>query len=92
MDSEPLEGLYHSNASEKWADVEASYVFKNFMAGLHPWTNGYPRSGAEELKYREYKGSPLVKNTVRKYKKTYGDKYFSKYIDKIFMQMIKIYL
>ena len=92
MDSDALDGLYHSNASEKWADVEADYVFKNFMLGYHPWTNGWPISGVADLVYKEIKASPRVETTINKYKKSYGDKYFSKYVDTILMQLIKVYL
>lgn len=91
-DPDVLEGLYHSNASETWADVQADYVLENFLGGYHPWTNGWPLFTDKPLQYKEIKGSPSVKKTFNQYKKTYGDKYFSKYMDKVFMQLIKVYL
>lgn len=92
LDPNKLEGLYHSNASEKWANVGADYVFRNFMEGTHPWTNAWPLSGASALEYKEIKASPKVNPAINKYKKSYGDKYFNSYVDKIFMQLIKVYL
>lgn len=91
-DSDVLEGLYHSNASDIWEDVEADYVLENFLGGFHPWTNGWPLFTNKPLQYKEIKASPKVSTTVKKYMKTYGDKYFSKYVDTILMQLIKVYL
>lgn len=92
LDPGKLEGIYHSNASKKWANVDGMYVFENFMEGVHPWTNGWPLSGAAELEYKEIKASPNVERTIKKYKKAYGDKYFKPYMDKIFMSLVKLYL
>ena len=92
MDPGALEGIHHSNASQKWATVGGQYIFDNFMRGTHPWTNGWPQSGAAELKYREIKASPSVNRTINKYKKAYGDAYLKPYLDSIFMSLIKIYL
>lgn len=91
FDPSVLEGVYHSNHSEKWKNVEADYVFKNFMEGVHPWTNGWPLWGTNELEYREIKASPKVEPAVKKYKKVYGDKYFNNYVDKALMKLIKSY-
>lgn len=92
LNSDVLEGLYHSNASKVWQDVGADYVFNNFMGGFHPWTNGWPLTSANDLIYKEIKASPNVDKTIKKYKKNYGDKYFNDYVDKILMQLIKVYL
>lgn len=92
FDPSKLDGLYHSNASDKWADVEYEYVFRNFMEGKHPWTNAWPLSGAGSLEYKEIKASPKVEPAIKRYQKTYGDKYFNHYVDKILMQLIKVYL
>ena len=92
LDADVLEGLYHSNASDIWADVEAEYVFKNFMGGYHPWTNGWPLTSANNLVYKEIKASPNVDKTIKKYQKNYGDKYFNKYVDQILTQLIKVYI
>lgn len=92
MDPGNLEGIYHSNASKKWATVSGQYVFDNFIAGVHPWTNGWPMSGASELQYMEIGGSPNVEQTIKKYKKAYGDTYLKPYLDSVFMSLIKVYL
>lgn len=92
FDPGKLEGLYHSNASELWEDVDGTYVFQNFMYGVHPWTNGWPFSGKSELRYREIRSMPRVETTIRKYKNAYGDKYFKGYVDQILMSLIKVYL
>ena len=92
LDPGKLEGIYHSHSSKKWANVGGMYVFDNFMAGRHPWTNGWPLSGAKELEYKEIQASPQVSKTINKYKRAYGDKYFKPYVDGIFMSLIRSYL
>lgn len=105
LDSEKLEGLYHSNSSkhqgsgswESGGDVEADYVYENFISGRHPWTNGWigrPTPWAEELEYKLIKKSPNVYRTLKKYTnpQTYGDQYFSKYVQDTLMKMLKVYL
>lgn len=87
MDSDILEGLYNSNSSkhsgsgpwESGGDVEADYVFQNFLKGAHPWTNGYPLNGVETLQYKLLnKTKPSPEQILNKYLKNYNlDKYFN---------------
>jgi hypothetical protein len=92
MNSDPLEGLYHSNASEKWADVDAEYVFKNFVYGRHPWTNGWPLSGVQELEYKEIKSRPSPDRYLRNYVENYSKAYFSKHIQATLDGLLKAYM
>jgi hypothetical protein len=92
MDSDPLEGLYHSEASEKWADVSAEYVFENFIYGRHPWTNGWPLSDAEELEYDEIRSRPSPDNYLKAYRAKYMDVYFNKHIQNTMDKLLKVYM
>ena len=81
MDPSLLEGLYHSNSKkhigsgpwEKGGDVEASYVFKNFIKGQHPWTTFNPTVGDDgelDYHYKLIQGkrpTTYLNNFVKKY-------------------------
>lgn len=100
MNSDPLEGVYHSNSSKhqgggSWAlggDVEADYVFKNFISGKHPWTNGWPHSGANSLEYDLISNKPSPDNYLKRYRDRYVDIYFNKHIQKVMDNLLKIYM
>lgn len=92
MDSDPLEGLYHSNASKKWEDVDAEYVFENFIYGRHPWTNGWPLSGAAELEYDEIRSKPSPDSYLKRYRDKYVDVYFNKHVQSIMDNLLKVYM
>lgn len=98
MSSDPLEGLYHNRPWEeerkvqgKWTDVDADYVFNNFIQGLHPWTNGWPLSGAAELEYKTKKSSPSPESYLLRYRDRYNDVYFSKHLQNVMDNVINMY-
>ena len=100
MDSDRLEGLYHSNSSkhngdDAWSsggDVEEDYVFENFIYGRHPWTNGWPTSGDKFLEYDEIKSKTSPDSYLNKYRDKYSDVYFSKHIQKTMDGLLKAYM
>ena len=100
MDSDRLEGLYHSNSSlhkgsgswEAGGDVEADYVFENFIRGIHPWTNGWPRTSTPFLEYDEIRSKPSPDNYLNRYRDKYADVYFSKHIQKTMDGLLKAYM
>lgn len=100
MDSDKLEGLYHSNSSihngsgswESGGDVDADYVFENFIYGRHPWTNGWPISVAKSLEYDEIKSKPSPDSYLNRYCDKYVDVYFSKHIQKTIDGLLKAYM
>ena len=99
MDSDILNGVYHSKSSkhsgnkpwEEGGDVEAEYVFKNFLSGAHPWTNGWPVSGEDELRYKLLnKTKPSPEQILNNYLKSY-DKYLNKHFHETLTGLIKLY-
>lgn len=51
-DPSKLDGLYSSNASKQYQPVDSSWILSNYLAGIHPTTNGYPLY-ADTLEYIE---------------------------------------
>jgi len=100
MDSDKLEGLYHSNSSkhsgtEPWkagGDVEAEYVFKNFIQGAHPWTNGWPLGGVDHLEYGIKRKRPSPDKFLNQYRDRYINVYFNKHIQKTMDGLLKAYM
>ena len=100
MSSDPLDGLYHSNSnshdgSASWnagGDVEADYVFENFIYGKHPWTNGWPLNGVDELEYKTIRSKPSPDNYLKHYRDKYAEVYFSKHIQKTMDDLLKVYM
>ncbi len=99
FDSDTLEGVYKSHSKKhqgegSWAsggNVEAEYVFKNFFAGEHPWTNGYPRT-ADTLEYRLIKGAePSPRRTLDKYFENY-ERILNRHFNEILSRLLKSYL
>ena len=99
MEPSTLEGLYHSNSKnhsgdgswERGGGVDAGYVFENFIYGRHPWTNAWPLSGDDTLEYKLIKDKISPNTFLNKYKKSYGDKYFSKHVESTIVNLMKIY-
>ena len=97
MDSDKLDGLYHNRLGEqgivvgKWTDVDADYVFKNFISGKHPWTNGWPLSGASELEYGTNTSKPSPDRYLKNYVDRYIDVYFNKHVQRTLDNLIKVY-
>lgn len=99
MDSDILYGWYNSNSArhngtDSWkygGDVEADYVFENFLKGDHPWTNGYPLSGEKSLKYKLINGTkPSPEKILNNYLKTYDQK-LDRYFNEILSGLLKLY-
>ena len=96
MDSSALEGVYHSNSSkhqgsgpwESGGQVEADYVFENFLAGEHPWT----RFENGTYVYGENKDKMSPDKKLNEYLKKYGARYFDDYLQKTFSQLLKLYM
>lgn len=100
MDSDILYGWYNSNSAkhngtEPWkagGDVEADYVFKNFLKGVHPWTNGYPLNGVETLQYELREGpGPNPTEMLDQYLENYGERYLNKHFRDILSGLLKLY-
>lgn len=104
MSSDPLEGEYFSNSTRPFGvgpqrpasygktPVDAEYVFENFIYGRHPWTNGWPISGADDLEYKEFTKRPTPNSFLNNYIDSYGEKYFSKRFEQNLMKLLKAYL
>jgi hypothetical protein len=96
LDSDYLEGLYYSNStkhdgSQPWkqgGDVEAEYVFENFIKGAHPWTNGWPLNGEKDLEYKLIRKRPSPGGMLDKYLKNYElhDRF-----DEILYDLLRLY-
>lgn len=101
MDSSALVGVYHSNSSRhrgggSWnsgGDVDADYVFENFIYGRHPSTNGWsPKWGdGYQLEYELIKDSISPNKYLLHYLESYNQKYFSNHVENIMQQMVKLY-
>jgi hypothetical protein len=101
MSSDPLEGLYHSNSSlhdgdgpwRRGGDVEAEYVFKNFISGQHPWTNAWPLENYEEgLQYKLIKSKPSPDHYLKNYRDKYINTHFNKHVNKTLDNLLKFYM
>lgn len=97
MNSDSLEGVYHTNSikhngNSSWddgGDVEADYVFENFIYGFHPWTNGWPLSEDEDLRYKRIKQKGQSPNAfLNSYIDNYNKKFFSKYVQDIMNKLL----
>ena len=51
-DPSRLDGVYNRNSSPQYQPVDSAWVLSNYLAGIHPTTNGYPLY-ADELEYIE---------------------------------------
>lgn len=100
MSSDPLEGLYHSNSSKHegekpWksgGDVEAEYVFNNFISGKHPWTNGWPVAKDEPILREGYtKKRPVPDSYLKRYRDRYVDVYFNRHVQNMMEKLLKAY-
>jgi hypothetical protein len=97
MDSSALEGVYHSNSSkhqgsgpwESGGQVEADYVFENFLEGEHPWTRFL---GDGKYKYGEKRDRMSPKQKLNQYIKNYEDKYFNDYMTKTIARLLELYM
>lgn len=97
MRQEILEGLYHSNSSrhegggswKKGGDVEAKYVFNNFIVGKHPWSLFTPIDGDYQATTKKGKSPNKYLNY---YIRSYGDKYFCKRVDAAMNKVLGMYM
>ena len=69
-----LEGVYYSEASDKdfFNPVDSTWVLKNYLAGIHPRTNGYPIY-ADELVYDPIIDTVTPDATMKEYIQQYKD-------------------
>ena len=87
-DPAKLEGVYRTEASQKdfFNPVDATWVLKNYLSGIHPRTNGYPLYG-DELIYDPVvdKVSPDVtmREYIQKYKDTFSQNVYNWFIDRV---------
>jgi hypothetical protein len=78
-DPSKLEGAYYSEASRKpeFNPVNSEWVLQNYLAGIHPSTNGYPIYNKEDGRaiYMpiEIEGVPSPDSTMRSYIENYKD-------------------
>lgn len=86
---EVYKGSYADDPDRDYGNVEADWVFKNFISGKHPWTNGYPTSGAEKLKTGFKKSKPSPDKFLSDYLDKYGEKYINKYMEEIMISFMK---
>ena len=78
-DPEKLEGVYYTEASQKdfFNPVDATWVLKNYLAGIHPRTNGYPIYGAG-LVYDPFVDPESPDATMKEYIQKYKEQGLSK--------------
>lgn len=73
-DPAKLDGVYSSNASEKYQPVDSEWILRNYLQGIHPRTNGYP-IWADELVYDPYidtvSPDTKMRDYIEKYKTTF---------------------
>jgi hypothetical protein len=71
-DPAKLEGVYYSEASQDpfFNPVDATWVLKNYLAGVHPRTNGYPIY-ADELVYNPKIDAVSPDTTMQEYIRKY---------------------
>ena len=94
LDSSRISGNHrsHGQGAKYAGGVSSDYIFENFMANQHPWTNAWPLFGAEELEYRLIDGEgPSPDVFLSKYIQCYGADYAGKYFEKTVMQLLKLY-
>lgn len=85
-DPSKLEGTYYSEASNKdfFNPVDAIWVLKNYLAGIHPRTNGYPLYGTElvyDPQVDTISPDTAMKEYIKKYTETFDQnvlKWFAK--------------
>ena len=75
-DASRLDGFYYSEASKKpeFNPVNSEWILDNYLAGIHPKTNGYPWF-AEELKYIEKKDPISPDTKMEEYLNHYTKKF-----------------
>lgn len=71
-DPAKLDGVYNSNASEKYQPVDSEWILRNYLRGIHPRTNGYP-IWADELVYDPKIDKPSPDEKMKTYIKQYAD-------------------
>lgn len=71
-DSTKLEGIYYG--SQKWRPVEGSWVLENYLAGIHPTTDGSPLPGAEYIAvYDVVSPDTKMETYLNEYVKTFNN-------------------
>lgn len=87
-DPSKLDGVYYSEGSNKpeFNPVDATWVLQNYLAGIHPRTNGYPLYG-EELIYNPKIDAVTPDDTMKKYienyKETFSQNVFDWFLNRI---------
>lgn len=85
-DASRLDGVYSSHGSEKYQPVDSSWVLNNYLAGIHPITNGYPIY-SDVLEYIEIHDpvSPddYMDSFLRQYVKTFNNNVLKSFAKKV---------
>lgn len=84
--SSALEGIYYSNGVEAYQPFPGSKVLENYLAGVHPGTNGYP-IWASKLVDTSVTDSESPDSKMEKYLNQYV-KTFSNNVLKSFVQQL----
>jgi hypothetical protein len=73
-DPSKLDGVYYSEASNKdfFNPVDSTWILKNYLAGIHPRTNGYPIY-SDELVYNPKTDTVSPDETMKEYIQNYKD-------------------
>ena len=85
-DSSRLEGVYYSNGVEAYQPFPGSKVLSNYLAGIHPGTNGYP-IWADTLEDRSVKDASSPDSKMESYLNQYV-KTFNTNVLKSFAQQL----
>ena len=71
-DPAKLDGVYNSEASEKYQPVESEWILRNYLNGIHPRTNGYP-IWDDELVYNPQIDNVSPNERMKEYIENYKD-------------------
>lgn len=97
FDSDLIEGKHHSNSSLHngaggWGsggDVDAEWIFENFMEGRHPITTPELKDGELEYIYSTIDDSVTPLEILENFNKNYKTQYFDKHIQNELMSQLQ---
>ena len=90
FDSSRIANVYYG--SEIYSPTDSEWIIENFLAGIHPRTNGSPVVGGGNYEYEKYYGNFVPVEEMQKYIDSYWytfDKNFRRSVSKQILRMMK---
>lgn len=87
FDSSRLVGVYHG--SKTYRDTDVDWIISNFLAGIHPRTNGTEELGGGDYYHEKYQGSFIPENEMQSYIDNYYNTFNSNFRRAISKQIMR---